>query len=75
MPRPSGHMENTDMNKMLAVSLLTLPILSSVSRAGSAVDQFNALGYGTLSGRLQTLSMYRDFDAGNNNYSTKAKCH
>ncbi|MBN2164531.1 MAG: hypothetical protein JXR25_12775 [Pontiellaceae bacterium] len=37
---------------------------------GEAVDQPNKLGYGTHSGRLQTLSMYRDYENGNNNQSS-----
>jgi hypothetical protein len=41
-----------------------------ITRGGGAVEQFNDLGYGTLSGRLQTLSMYRDYDNGINAHST-----
>ena len=55
------------MKKLLIVCIL---ISVGTARAGSAVEQFNDLGYGILSGRLQTLSMYRDFDDGNNNHST-----
>lgn len=35
-----------------------------------AVAQFNALGCGTVSGRLQSLTMYRDYDNGVNNWSS-----
>lgn len=45
-------------------------LIASFTSADSAIQQFNALDYGTLSGRLQTLSMYRDYDDGNNNQST-----
>ena len=44
--------------------------MASLVSAENAIDQFNELGYGTLSGRLQTLSMYRDYDNGNNAHST-----
>jgi hypothetical protein len=36
----------------------------SASRAESIAKPFNDLGYGTLSGRVQSLSMYRDFEVG-----------
>lgn len=52
-----------------ALLLLSATAASLVS-AGSAIDQFNELSYGTLSGRLQTVSMYRDYDHGNNAYAT-----
>lgn len=42
----------------------------SCAAADSPIEQFNTLGYGTLSGHLQTLSMYRDFDNGANAHST-----
>lgn len=50
--------------------VLAVTLAASLALAESGIDQFNALGYGTLSGRLQTLSMYRDYDNGNNNHST-----
>lgn len=50
--------------------ILAAFMTASLAHAESAVQQFNELGYGTLSGRLQTLSMYRDYDNGNNNHST-----
>lgn len=50
--------------------VFVLSICAAAAYGGSAVDQFNAIGYGTLSGRLQSLAMYRDYDNGNNNSST-----
>lgn len=50
--------------------ILGIVFMDSIARAGSIIEQVNALGYGTLSGRLQTLSMYRDYEYGNNNYAT-----
>ncbi len=58
------------MKKTVCLSILSSVVLSSASQAESGIEQFNDLGYGTLSGRLQTLSMYRDYDNGNNNHST-----
>lgn len=58
------------MKNILTLCILYLLVLSTVAQAGHAIEQFNELGYGTLSGRLQTLSMYRDFDNGNNAHST-----
>lgn len=51
-------------------TILATAMAASLASAGSIIEQFNELGYGTLSGRLQTLSMYRDYDNGNNNHST-----
>ena len=56
------------MNKTIIT--LAAVMSSSFVIAGEAVDQFNQLGYGTISGRLQTLSMYRDYENGNNNQSS-----
>ncbi len=51
-----------------------LVLAAAASAAGAfgegAAEQFNALGYGTLSGKLQSLTMYRDYDNGANNYSS-----
>ncbi len=55
---------------MKAFALLLSACLATTYAEESAVEQFNALGYGTLSGRLQSLSMYRDYDNGNNNQSS-----
>jgi hypothetical protein len=50
--------------------ILAAAMATSLASAGSIVEQFNELEKGTLSGRLQTLSMYRDYDNGNNAHST-----
>lgn len=50
--------------------IIATALTASFASAGNAVDQFNELGYGTISGRLQSLSMYRDYDNGDNNQST-----
>jgi hypothetical protein len=50
--------------------ILATAAAASLSFGEGAVKQFNELGYGTVSGRLQTLSMYRDYDNGDNNHST-----
>lgn len=50
--------------------ILTTAMAASFVSAESAVESFNEKGYGTISGRLQSLSMYRDYDNGNNAHST-----
>jgi len=50
--------------------ILASATVASFAFAESAIEQFNELGYGTLSGRLQTLSMYRDYDNGANAHAT-----
>jgi hypothetical protein len=51
------------MKKILTLCILNL-IMLSASRSESIAKPFNDLGYGTLSGRVQSLSMYRDFETG-----------
>jgi hypothetical protein len=46
--------------------ILTMALTVSLASAESVVKPFNEKGYGTVSGRLQFLGMYRDFDNGNN---------
>ena len=60
------------MEKRMKKYALMIPaaLCASITLAGSGVDQFNELGYGTLSGRIQTLSMYREYQGGNNNQAT-----
>lgn len=41
-------------------------MLTSPAWAESIMDPFNDQGYGTVSGRIQYLGMYRDYDNGNN---------
>jgi len=48
------------MKKLFVI--LAFAVTASLASAESAIKQFNELGYGTLSGRLQMLSMYRDFE-------------
>jgi len=50
--------------------ILAAAMAASFASAGSIVEQFNEKDVGTLSGRLQTLSMYRDYDNGANAQST-----
>jgi hypothetical protein len=50
--------------------IIAAAMAASLSFGEGAIKQFNDLGYGTLSGRLQTLSMYRDYDNGANAHST-----
>ncbi len=51
---------------LLPAALMT----ASIAYSDSIVEQANELGYGTLSGRLQSLSMYREYEGGNNAHST-----
>jgi hypothetical protein len=48
------------MNKTIV--LLTFALASSTVSAESIMKPFNDKGYGTISGRIQSLSMYRDYD-------------
>ena len=50
--------------------MLATALAASFAAAEGGINEFNDLGYGTLSGKLQSLSMYRDYDNGNNNYSS-----
>jgi hypothetical protein len=51
--------------KKTALVLATAMVVSPAS-AGSIVSSFNDKGYGVVSGRVQYLGVYRDFDNGNN---------
>ncbi|HEY5652840.1 MAG TPA: hypothetical protein VIR63_00515 [Pontiella sp.] len=55
-----------------AVLILTTALTATIASAEGEglVKQFNDLDVGTLSGRLQALSMYRDYDNGANAHST-----
>ena len=44
------------------IALLTFALASSTVSAESIMKPFNDKGYGTISGRIQSLSMYRDYD-------------
>ena len=46
--------------------ILTMAMTASLASAESVMKPFNEKGYGTVSGRLQFLGMYRDYDNGNN---------
>ena len=50
--------------------ILATAMVASLASAESPMKPFNDKGYGTLSGRLQSVSMYRDYDNGNNAHST-----
>lgn len=52
------------------VLILATAMVASLASSESVMKPFNDKDYGTLSGRLQSLSMYRDYDNGLNNYST-----
>jgi hypothetical protein len=55
--------------KKHALTLATIGV-AAAAFAESILAPINDLGYGTVSGRIQSLSMYRDYDNGNNNYAT-----
>ena len=44
------------------IVLLSFALASSTVSAESIMKPFNDKGYGTISGRIQSLSMYRDYD-------------
>jgi hypothetical protein len=44
--------------------ILTATLLTLWASAESIMKPFNEKGYGTISGRIQSLSMYRDFETG-----------
>jgi hypothetical protein len=48
------------MKKMMV--MLTLALASSTVSAESIMKPFNDMGYGTIAGHIQSLSMYRDYD-------------
>lgn len=51
--------------------ILTIAIVTSFASAESVLKPLNEKGYGTISGRIQSLSMYRDYDGlGNGANST-----
>ncbi len=56
--------------KKTALILTIATAASFASAEDGIVKQFNDLNVGTLSGRLQSLSMYRDYENGNNNHAT-----
>jgi len=50
--------------------ILALAMTASLASAESVMKPFNEKGYGTVTGRLQYLGMYRDFDDGNNGHAS-----
>jgi hypothetical protein len=50
--------------------LLILSLTASLASATGVMQPINEKGYGTVSGRLQFLGMYRDFDNGNNGHAS-----
>ncbi len=56
-------MQKTTITIAAAVSL------TAAFTSAGPVEQFNQYGYGTISGKLQYLGMYRDYDNGNNAYA------
>lgn len=54
------------MKKILTLCILSLNIAAVTAFAESVLKPVNDLGYGTLSGRIQSLTMYRDFESKNN---------
>lgn len=53
-----------------SIMILTAALGASIAQAESPVETFNKKNLGTLSGRLQSLTMHRDYDNGTDNYST-----
>ncbi|MEN7972449.1 MAG: OprD family outer membrane porin [Verrucomicrobiota bacterium] len=51
-------------------TILATAMVASLASAGSAIDQLNELGYGTFSGKLQSLSMHRDYETADNHSTT-----
>ncbi|MDZ8120400.1 hypothetical protein [Pontiella agarivorans] len=56
--------------KQKTTCILAATLAASFATAESVVKPLNEKGFGTLSGRLQSVSMYRDYDNGANAYST-----
>ncbi|MDF7800718.1 hypothetical protein P4C99_14675 [Pontiellaceae bacterium B1224] len=56
--------------KQTTALILATSMAASFASAESVMQPFNEKGYGTFSGRLQSVSMYRDYDNGANAYST-----
>ncbi len=54
------------MKNILTLCIILFAMHSGPIRAGDILSPLNQLGYGTVSGRLQSLSMYRDFESGGN---------
>lgn len=52
------------------VLAIALTLAAPPALAGSPLQSFNERGYGTVSGRVQYLGMYRDYDAGNNGHAS-----
>ncbi len=57
------------MNKTILILAATAAALTTFAGEGAA-QQFNDLGYGTISGRLQTLSMHRDYEGTGTQYGS-----
>lgn len=55
------------MKNILTICILNLIILSASSWSESVLKPLNDQGYGTISGRIQSLTMYRDFESKNAN--------
>jgi hypothetical protein len=53
-----------------SILIMAATAAASLSFGEGAIKQFNDLGYGTLSGRLQTLSMHRDYEGIGTQHST-----
>ena len=58
------------MKKILTLCILSGVMLSASSWSESILKPLNEKGYGTVSGRIQSLSMYRDFDGVGNGANT-----
>jgi hypothetical protein len=43
--------------------ILTASIIAPITFGGSIADPINEKGYGTISGRIQSLTLYRDFES------------
>ncbi len=57
------------MKKLITLYILNL-LLVAAAQSESIMKPINDLGYGTVSGRIQTLTMYRDFEVAGNGFNT-----
>ena len=58
------------MHKVQTATLIMAAMATSAALGQSFIEDFNSKGYGTLSGRLQSVNMYRDYDDGNNAFAS-----
>jgi len=65
------------MKKIALILSVVMAMTASLAQAESIMKPFNEKGYGTVSGRLQFLGMYRDYEdvknGGNNTTATDTR--